>query len=224
MAVAFSLVSALGTSRLAIFHGQIVAALVVGNTVSGQKPAKPKPVWSPFVHLIITSSRCVPGRCSHLLPGDGATVGASHHQRTNALQDFGFTGSEPGTAPIDINRTHRGTWRGAMCYLIRRKTGGRKRKCWWDSTSIARTSRTDAVAFCFSRRLANVVSALRVIFVTRRDIADRVIRWNQRRDEEQSVGFVLCTAQMWDPVIDKKSSTIVARKHRNTMTKEAKTD
>src|SRR5690606_6049034 len=58
---------------LAIFTGQIVAALVAGNAVIA-KPAEQTPlVAARAVHLLHEAG--VPVDALHLLPGDGATVG-----------------------------------------------------------------------------------------------------------------------------------------------------
>ena len=71
-----------GTFPLAIFTGQIAGALAAGNAVIA-KPAEQTPLIAAAASRLLHEAG-VPGDVLHLLPGDGATIGACADPRPRA--------------------------------------------------------------------------------------------------------------------------------------------
>ena len=196
---------------LAIFTGQIVAALVVGNTVVA-KPAEQTSLIA-FRAIELLHQAGVPADVLHLLPGDGATVGAPLTS-DKRIAGLAFTGST-GTAQL-INRTLAA--RGVAPVPIIAETGGQNAML-VDSTSLPEQVVRDAVRSAFASA-GQRCSALRVLFV-QEDIADRVIPMIKGAMKEQAVGLPYLHSTDVGPVIDKKAQTMLLE-HIEHMTKEAK--
>ncbi len=150
---------------LAIFTGQIAAALANGNAVLA-KPAEQTPVIAAMAVRLLHQAG-VPAAALQLLPGDGATVGA----RLTAdprIAGVVFTGSTD-TAQII---------RGAMADNLApgapliAETGGLNAMI-IDSTALPEQAVRDIVASAF-RSAGQRCSALRCLYV-QEDVADKMI-------------------------------------------------
>ena len=177
---------------LAIFLGQVSAALVCGNTV----------VAKPAEQTSLVAVRCVelmheaglPGDVLALLPGDGAQVGSVI---TSDLRIAGvaFTGSTQ-TAHV-INRALAAR-NGAIAPMIA-ETGGQNAMI-VDSTALPEQVVNDVVSSAF-QSAGQRCSALRVLFV-QEDIAERVIELLKGAMAELHVGDPARRDTDVGPVID----------------------
>jgi RHH-type proline utilization regulon transcriptional repressor/proline dehydrogenase/delta 1-pyrroline-5-carboxylate dehydrogenase len=177
---------------LAIFAGQVVAALVAGNAVAA-KPAEQTPaVAQRFVALLHAAG--VPGDALALLHGPGETVGAAlvADPRTAGVC---FTGSTA-VAKV-INRTLAAK-DGAMVPLIA-ETGGINAMI-VDSTALPEQV-VDAVVQSAFRSAGQRCSALRLLCV-HEGIADGVIEMVRGALQELNVGDPALLATDVGPVID----------------------
>ena len=180
---------------LAIFAGQIAAALVAGNTVAA-KPAEQTPfVALKFVELLYAAG--LPTDALQLLHGPGETVGA---QLVAAEQTAGvcFTGSTQ-VAQI-INRTLAAK-QGPVVPLIA-ETGGINAMV-VDSTALPEQV-VDAVVQSAFRSAGQRCSALRLLCV-QEDIADGVIAMLRGAMQELWVGDPAELATDVGPVIDEEA-------------------
>ncbi|MEP2619090.1 MAG: bifunctional proline dehydrogenase/L-glutamate gamma-semialdehyde dehydrogenase PutA [Marinomonas sp.] len=184
---------------LAIFTGQVVAALVVGNTVIA-KPAEQTSLIA-FRAIELLHQAGIPTDVLHLLPGDGATVGAPLTS-DKRIAGLAFTGST-GTAQL-INRTLAA--RGVTPAPVIAETGGQNAML-VDSTSLPEQVVRDAVRSAFASA-GQRCSALRVLFI-QEDIADRVIPMIKGAMQEQSVGLPYLHSTDVGPVIDKKAQNML---------------
>jgi RHH-type proline utilization regulon transcriptional repressor/proline dehydrogenase/delta 1-pyrroline-5-carboxylate dehydrogenase len=150
---------------LAIFTGQVVAALVAGNSVV----AKPAPATPLIAHAMTTllHEAGVPGDVLHLTPADGPAFGrvALIHP---SLAGVAFTGSTATAAAINRTLAARD---GAIVPLIA-ETGGVNAMI-VDSTALPEQVVDDVVASAFTSA-GQRCSALRVLYL-QEEIADRVI-------------------------------------------------
>jgi RHH-type proline utilization regulon transcriptional repressor/proline dehydrogenase/delta 1-pyrroline-5-carboxylate dehydrogenase len=177
---------------LAIFAGQVVAALVAGNSVAA-KPAEQTPaVAQAFVELLHRAG--VPADALALLHGPGETVGAAlvADARTAGVC---FTGSTP-VAKI-INRTLAAN-DGPIVPLIA-ETGGINAML-VDSTALPEQV-VDAVVQSAFRSAGQRCSALRLLCV-HEGIADGVIEMIRGALRELDVGDPALLATDVGPVID----------------------
>ncbi|OYU29226.1 MAG: delta-1-pyrroline-5-carboxylate dehydrogenase [Burkholderiales bacterium PBB2] len=186
---------------LAIFAGQVVAALVTGNTVAA-KPAEQTPyVAKQFVELLYAAG--VPQSALQLLHGAGETVGAG---LVAAPQTAGvcFTGSTQ-VAQI-INRTLAAK-EGAVVPLIA-ETGGLNAMV-VDSTALPEQV-VDAVVQSAFRSAGQRCSALRLLCV-HESIADGVIEMLKGALQELWVGRPAELATDVGPVIDDEAFDNIAK-------------
>ncbi len=151
---------------LAIFTGQICAALVAGNTVLAKPAEQTSLVAGRAIELFHEAG--VPGEALHFLPGDGATIGNAI-LNDERLVGVAFTGSTE-TAHI-INRTLAGR-SGALPTFIA-ETGGQNAMI-VDSTALPEQVVADVMQSAFASA-GQRCSALRVLCV-QEDIADRIIQ------------------------------------------------
>ncbi|HBT58575.1 MAG: bifunctional proline dehydrogenase/L-glutamate gamma-semialdehyde dehydrogenase PutA [Pseudomonadota bacterium] len=177
---------------LAIFLGQVSAALVCGNTV----------VAKPAEQTSLVAVRCVelmheaglPGDVLALLPGDGAQVG-SVITSDPRIAGVAFTGSTQ-TAHV-INRALAAR-NGAIAPMIA-ETGGQNAMI-VDSTALPEQVVNDVVHSAF-QSAGQRCSALRVLFV-QEDIAERVIELLKGAMGELHVGDPARRDTDVGPVID----------------------
>ena len=186
---------------LAIFAGQVVAALVAGNAVAA-KPAEQTPrVAARMVALLHEAG--VPGDALALLHGPGETVGAAlvAHPRAAGVC---FTGSTAVARAIHRSLAARD---GAIVPLVA-ETGGINAMV-VDSTALPEQV-TDAVVQSAFRSAGQRCSALRLLCV-HEGIADGVIAMLSGALRELQVGDPAALATDVGPLIDAEAHAGIAR-------------
>ena len=176
---------------LAIFTGQITAALMAGNSVLA-KPAEQTPLIAMEAVRLLHEAG-VPLSALHLVPGDGA-VGARLVAHP-AIAGVVFTGSTE--VARSINRTLAGK-DGPIVPLIA-ETGGINAMI-ADATALPEQVADDVVASAF-RSAGQRCSALRLLFL-QEDVADRMIEMIAGAARELKLGDVRDVATHVGPVID----------------------
>jgi len=179
---------------LAIFLGQVTAALAAGNSVIAKPAEQTSLIAVRAVQLMLQAG--IPGSALQLLPGDGATVGAPLTQ-DNRVCGVAFTGSTE-TAQL-INRSLAARDTDEIAPLIA-ETGGQNAMI-VDSTCLPEQVVRDVVHSAFASA-GQRCSALRVFFV-QEDIADRVIGMLKGAMQERVVGQPSLHSTDIGPVIDK---------------------
>jgi RHH-type proline utilization regulon transcriptional repressor/proline dehydrogenase/delta 1-pyrroline-5-carboxylate dehydrogenase len=180
---------------LAIFTGQVSAALAAGNAVIA-KPAEQTPLIA-YATVKLLHEAGVPASVLQFLPGDGARLG-SILLRHKALSGVAFTGSNE-TARI-INQTLAAR-EGAIPVLIA-ETGGINAMI-VDSSALPEQVVRDVLSSAFDSA-GQRCSALRLLFL-QDDVADRVIHMLKGAMQELSVGDPMDFATDIGPVIDAES-------------------
>ena len=179
---------------LAIFTGQVTAALMAGNTVVA-KPAEQTPlIAAEAVRLLHEAG--VPVSALHLLPGDGA-IGAvltAHPDIAGVV----FTGSTE--VARAINRTLAAK-DGPIVPLIA-ETGGINAMI-VDATALPEQVADDVVTSAF-RSAGQRCSALRLLFV-QDDVAGRMIEMISGAARELAIGDPRDPANQIGPVIDSEA-------------------
>jgi len=191
---------------LAIFTGQVAAALAAGNTVLA-KPAEQTPLIAARA-IDILHGAGVPKDVVQLLAGDGASVGAAL-VGDRRIAGVAFTGSTE-TARV-INQTLAGR-DGPIVPLIA-ETGGQN-AMFVDSTALPEQVVSDVVMSAF-QSAGQRCSALRVLFV-QDEIADRVIDLLRGATAELRVGNPARLETDIGPVIDADALAML-EKHRQRM-------
>jgi RHH-type transcriptional regulator, proline utilization regulon repressor / proline dehydrogenase / delta 1-pyrroline-5-carboxylate dehydrogenase len=177
---------------LAIFTGQVAAALVAGNTVIA-KPAEQTPlIAARAVQLMHDAGIPVEALC--LLPGDGALLGAALLSDVR-VAGVAFTGSHAVAQLIQRQLAARD---GALGVLIA-ETGGQNVML-VDSSALPDQVVFDAVTSAFDSA-GQRCSALRVLLV-QDDIADRVVTLLRGYMDELVVSDPALLATDIGPVID----------------------
>ncbi len=190
---------------LAIFAGQVAAALAAGNTVIA-KPAEQTPlVAAQAVRLLLQAG--IPGGVLHFLPGDGAIVGA-RAVADERVAGVAFTGSTE-TAHL-IHRTLAGR-EGPIPVLIA-ETGGQNAMI-VDSSALPEQVVVDAVQSSFNSA-GQRCSALRVLCV-QDDIAPRVKRLLAGLMNELVIGDPALLETDVGPVIDQAAQQLLERHARS---------
>jgi RHH-type proline utilization regulon transcriptional repressor/proline dehydrogenase/delta 1-pyrroline-5-carboxylate dehydrogenase len=182
---------------LAIFTGQVSAALAAGNSVIA-KPAEQTPLTA-AVAIEILHAAGVPPEVLHFLPGDGATVGAAL-TRDPRVAGVAFTGSTDTARQIARSLAERP---GAIGTLIA-ETGGLNVLI-ADSSALPEQLVLDAVASGFNSA-GQRCSALRVLLL-QEEIAPRVLELLAGYMDEITVGDPALLATDLGPVIDADSLT-----------------
>jgi RHH-type proline utilization regulon transcriptional repressor/proline dehydrogenase/delta 1-pyrroline-5-carboxylate dehydrogenase len=181
---------------LAIFVGQIVAALVAGNTVVA-KPAEQTPLIAARAVALLHEAG-VSKSALHLIPGDGA-VGA-HLVAHRLIAGVVFTGStETGHA---INRALAAK-NGPIAPLIA-ETGGINAMI-VDATALPEQVCDDVLASAF-RSAGQRCSALRLLCV-QEDVAEPILKMIAGAARELSVGDPRLIGTHIGPVIDAEAKT-----------------
>jgi RHH-type proline utilization regulon transcriptional repressor/proline dehydrogenase/delta 1-pyrroline-5-carboxylate dehydrogenase len=176
---------------LAIFFGQVTAALMAGNAVVA-KPAEQTPlVAAEALRLLYEAG--VPESALHLVPGDGSIGAALVAHRD--ISGVVFTGSTE--VARSINRTLAAK-DGPIVPLIA-ETGGINAMI-VDATALPEQVADDAVTSAF-RSAGQRCSALRLLFV-QDDVADRMIEVIAGAARELRVGDPTDPATHIGPVID----------------------
>ncbi|QWL05253.1 bifunctional proline dehydrogenase/L-glutamate gamma-semialdehyde dehydrogenase PutA [Shewanella indica] len=177
---------------LAIFLGQVTAALAAGNTVIA-KPAEQTCLVG-YRAVQLAHEAGIPKEALQFLPGTGASVGAALTS-DERIGGVCFTGST-GTAKV-INRALAAR-EGAIIPLIA-ETGGQNAMV-VDSTSQPEQVVNDVVASSFTSA-GQRCSALRVLYL-QEDIADRVLEILKGAMDELSIGYPGSVKTDVGPVID----------------------
>jgi RHH-type transcriptional regulator, proline utilization regulon repressor / proline dehydrogenase / delta 1-pyrroline-5-carboxylate dehydrogenase len=181
---------------LAIFVGQIVAALVAGNTVVA-KPAEQTPLIAARAVALLHEAG-VPTSALHLVPGDGA-VGA-HLVAHRLVAGVAFTGStETGRA---INRVLAAK-NGPIVPLIA-ETGGINAMI-VDATALPEQVCDDVLASSF-RSAGQRCSALRLLCL-QEDVAEPILEMIAGAARELNVGDPRLIGTHIGPVIDAEAKT-----------------
>jgi len=177
---------------LAIFTGQVAAALAAGNTVLA-KPAGQTPITA-FLATDALLRAGVPGDVLHLLPGGGDT--GARLCRDQRVHGVAFTGSNATAWAIQKMLSDR---RGAIVPFIA-ETGGINAMI-ADSSALPEQVVRDAIRSAFDST-GQRCSAARVLFI-QDDIADDVIAMIAGAVETLSIGDPMDYATDLGPVIDK---------------------
>lgn len=166
---------------LAIFTGQIAAALAAGNTVLA-KPAGQTPIIAAFAVKILHDSG-IPADVLQLLPGGGQTVGASliAHPKVNGVM---FTGSTQVAQSIAKTLAERISPQGQSIPLIA-ETGGQNVMI-VDSSALAEQVVADVLLSAFDSA-GQRCSALRVLCL-QEDIAERTLAMLKGAMQELKMG------------------------------------
>ena len=195
---------------LAIFLGQVTAALAAGNTVVA-KPAEQTPlVAAEAIRLLHEAG--VPASALHFVPGDG-TIGAA----LTAHRDIAgvvFTGSTE--VARTINRTLAAK-DGPIVPLIA-ETGGINAMI-ADATALPEQVADDVVTTAF-RSAGQRSSALRLLFV-QDDVADRMIEMITGAARELKIGDPHDPSTHVGPVIDAEAKARLDA-HIARMTRQAR--
>ena len=178
---------------LAIFTGQVSAALAAGNTVLA-KPAEQTPaIASMAVSLLHRAG--IPKQALQLLPGDGATVGAMLTADPR-IDGVAFTGSTE-TARL-INRALAA--RDAAIATLIAETGGQNTML-VDSSALPEQVVTDVISSAF-HSAGQRCSALRVLYL-QDDVADRIMKLLAGAMQELVVGDPRILRTDVGPLIDR---------------------
>ncbi|MGF1764649.1 bifunctional proline dehydrogenase/L-glutamate gamma-semialdehyde dehydrogenase PutA [Aliivibrio kagoshimensis] len=180
---------------LAIFLGQISAALVAGNTVVAKPAEQTSLIAARAVEMMLESG--FPKESIQLLPGTGVEVGGP---LTSDARVAGvvFTGSTETAQAINRSLAAREC---EQVPLIA-ETGGQNAMI-VDSTALPEQVARDVVRSAFASA-GQRCSALRVLFI-QKDIAERVLTLINGAMQELSVGLPYLHSTDVGPVIDNKS-------------------
>ncbi len=179
---------------LAIFTGQVAAALVAGNPVLA-KPAEQSPITA-WLAVRLLHEAGVPADCLHLLPGDGETGGAL--VRDLRIKGVLFTGSNETAWAIQRALAER---RGAIVPFIA-ETGGINAMI-ADSTALPEQVVRDAVRSAFDSA-GQRCSAARVLFV-QEDVAPGMLDLLAGATEALDLGDPFDYATDVGPVIEEQA-------------------
>ena len=196
---------------LAIFAGQVTAALAAGNTVVA-KPAEPTPlIAARFVKLLHEAG--VPPQAVHLMPTPGRLFGEVAFAHA-ALAGVAMTGSTATALTINRSLAARS---GAIVPLIA-ETGGMNAMI-VDSTALPEQVVDDVVSSAFMSA-GQRCSALRLLFL-QDDIADQVLEMIAGAMDELIIGDPADLKTDLGPVITSAAAEGLAR-HVERMRKEAR--
>jgi len=196
---------------LAIFLGQVTAALLAGNVVLA-KPASQTPlIAAKAVELLHLAG--IPHEVIQLLIGSGAVIGDKliSDQRVNGVM---FTGSTETARHINQKLAQR---EGAIIPLIA-ETGGQNAMI-VDSSALAEQVVKDVITSAFGSA-GQRCSSLRVLYV-QSDVADRIIKMLGGAMAELTVGDPLELSTDIGPVIDQNAYTTLTL-HAEKMKQQAK--
>ncbi len=184
---------------LAIFTGQVSAALAAGNAVVA-KPAEQTPLvaWH-AVRLLHEAG--IPPQVLQFLPGDGARIGATLLAHP-ALSGVAFTGSNDTARVINLALAYR---KGAIPVLIA-ETGGMNAMI-VDSSALPEQAVRDVVASAFDSA-GQRCSAARILFV-QNDIAPKLIEMLKGAMAELRIGDPVDYSTDIGPVIDTDAREIL---------------
>ncbi len=184
---------------VAIFTGQVCAALASGNAVLA-KPAEQTPFCAARVVELLHQAG-VPREVLHFLPGHGSVVGAAM-SRSEDVAGICFTGSTDTARIIERSLAARS---GAIGTLIA-ETGGLNAMI-VDSSALAEQVVLDAVASGFNSA-GQRCSALRLLIV-QEEVAPRVLELLAGYMDELVLGDPALLATDVGPVIDREALAVL---------------
>ncbi|HWA50362.1 MAG TPA: L-glutamate gamma-semialdehyde dehydrogenase, partial [Dongiaceae bacterium] len=196
---------------LAIFLGQVSAALAAGNCVIA-KPAEQTPMIAALAVRLLHKAG-IPSDVLHLLPGDGPTVGVPLVNDPR-IAGIAFTGSTD--TARGINRALAAK-NGPIVPLIA-ETGGQNAMI-VDSSALPEQVVRDVLISSF-QSAGQRCSALRVLFV-QEDISEKLTEMLAGAMAELKVGDPGLLATDVGPVIDAEAKANLA-KHTERMKREGK--
>ncbi|WP_210397873.1 bifunctional proline dehydrogenase/L-glutamate gamma-semialdehyde dehydrogenase PutA [Motiliproteus sediminis] len=177
---------------LAIFIGQVVAALAAGNTVIAKPAEQTGLIAHRAIELLLEAG--VPAGAIQLLPGKGAEIGGALTSDPR-IAGVAFTGSTE-TAQL-INKTLAGR-NGPIATFVA-ETGGQNAML-VDSTALPEQVVNDVVHSSFTSA-GQRCSALRVLYV-QEDVADRIVELIKGAMQELTIGNPEAYKTDVGPVID----------------------
>ena len=195
---------------LAIFMGQVSAALVAGNAVIA-KPAEQTPLIA-FEAVKLLHEAGIPEDILHLLPG-GKSVGAAL-VADDRIAGVAFTGSTETAKSINRQLAARD---GPIIPLIA-ETGGLNGML-VDATALPEQVVDDVIVSAF-QSAGQRCSALRVLYL-QEDIADAVIDMLHGATLELSVGDPMKLRTDVGPVIDAEAQQLI-QEHTDRMRREGR--
>lgn len=195
---------------LAIFMGQVSAALVAGNAVIA-KPAEQTPLIA-FEAVKLLHEAGIPEDILHLLPG-GKSVGAAL-VADDRIAGVAFTGSTETAKSINRQLAARN---GPIIPLIA-ETGGLNVML-VDATALPEQVVDDVIVSAF-QSAGQRCSALRVLYL-QEDIADAVIDMLHGATLELSVGDPMKLQTDVGPVIDAEAQQLI-QEHTDRMRREGR--
>ncbi len=198
---------------LAIFLGQVAAALAAGNSVVAKPAEQTSLVGHAAVQLLHEAG--VPAAVLQFVPGDGASVGAALTSDAR-VAGVAFTGSTE-TARA-INRALAAREDAGIAVLIA-ETGGQNALI-ADSSALPEQLVKDAIASAFTSA-GQRCSAARVLFV-QDDIAGKVMTMLAGAMAELKVGDPALLSTDVGPVIDADALDVL-HAHAARMDREART-
>jgi RHH-type proline utilization regulon transcriptional repressor/proline dehydrogenase/delta 1-pyrroline-5-carboxylate dehydrogenase len=184
---------------LAIFCGQVTAALAAGNAVIA-KPAEQTPLVAAYAVRLLHQAG-VPADAVQLLPGPGETVGAALVADAR-LSGVAFTGSTETARRINRTLADRN---GPIVPLIA-ETGGQNTMI-VDSSALPEQVTRDVLISAF-QSAGQRCSALRVMFV-QDEIADSLARMIAGAMDELRIGDPGILATDVGPVIDRDAKAML---------------
>ena len=179
---------------LAIFTGQITAALMAGNCVLA-KPAEQTPLIA-FKTIQLLHEAGVPETVLHYLPGDGL-VGAAAAGHQN-IAGVAFTGSTAVAREINMSLADN---RGPIAPLIA-ETGGQNAML-VDSSALPEQVVDDVLLSAFGSA-GQRCSSLRILYL-QQEIADKILRLLQGGMAELRIGDPADLSTDIGPVIDEEA-------------------
>ncbi|MEO8278860.1 MAG: trifunctional transcriptional regulator/proline dehydrogenase/L-glutamate gamma-semialdehyde dehydrogenase [Ideonella sp.] len=189
---------------LAIFTGQIAAALAAGNPVLA-KPAEQTPLIAAEAVRMLWEAG-IPPAALQLLPGPGETVGASLVDDGRVMGVL-FTGSTEVARVLQRSLANRVDANGRAVTLIA-ETGGQNAMI-VDSSALAEQVVADVVASAFDSA-GQRCSALRVLCV-QEEAADRVLEMLRGAMAQLRIGNPGLLATDVGPVIDAEAKATIER-------------
>ncbi len=196
---------------LAIFTGQVAAALAAGNSVVA-KPAEQTPLMAAAAIRLLHRAG-VPDDVLHLVPGSGETVGAALVGDPD-IDGVAFTGSTETARAINRALADR---TGPIVPLIA-ETGGQNAMI-VDSSALPEQVVRDVITSAFGAA-GQRCSALRALFL-QQDVADRMIDMLTGAMEELVVGDPALIETDIGPVIDRAAQEMLDG-HLARMTREGR--
>ncbi|WP_027853758.1 bifunctional proline dehydrogenase/L-glutamate gamma-semialdehyde dehydrogenase PutA [Marinobacterium litorale] len=182
---------------LAIFLGQVSAALCAGNCVIAKPAEQTSLIAARAIELMLEAG--IPAGAIQFLPGDGATVGATL-TADSRIAGVAFTGSTE-TAQL-INRSLAA--RETEPAVLIAETGGQNAMI-VDSTALPEQVIKDAILSGFASA-GQRCSALRILCV-QEDIAERLIALLDGAMQELSLGDPSLPSTDVGPVIDETAQS-----------------